>query len=346
MKIEAIKIEGNRPISLTALHMKDVVELVKLESFAWIDIDISSATERGLMELLVERLDFHPATVQDCLQPTAYHQPKIDEEQEYKFITFLYYEQRPNSELAVRELNIYASDNYVITVHRHPCAELLAQFRKFPRHITEYEQRAVLFLQHIMDVVIDSYTRIMRELQQRSDQMEIAILEGRRRRMISLRILHRHEEELADMRQILRSRQAMVMLRRTLSGELRIVNQLISEYDFEGASEASEEIAIYFRDISDHIRKYLEIIESEDRSLNHLMEVHTLVTSYRTNEIIYLLTLVSTVLLPLNLIVGFFGMNFDNLWFSHHPLGIWMVSGFMLGLSALLFAFFRAKGWI
>jgi magnesium transporter len=346
VRFEAVKIEGDQRILLSALHMKDVVELVKLEKFVWIDVDISSATERALYEFLVERLDFHPATVQDCLQPTSYHQPKIDEEQEYKFITFLYYEQRPNGELIVRELNIYASETYVITVHRHGCAELLAEFRKLPRHIEEYDQRAVLFLHHILDVVVDSYAKIMRDLQQKSDQMEISILQGRRRRMISLRIFHRHEDEMADMRQILLSRQSLVMLRRTLAGELRIINQLIGEYDFEGASEKSEEIAIYFRDIADHVRKYLEIIESEDRSLNHLMEVHTLVTSYRTNEIIYLLTLISTVMLPLNLIVGFFGMNFDNLWFAHHPLGIWLVFFSMILLSAGLFAFFRAKGWI
>lgn len=346
MKIEAIKIDGNQPINLTALHMKDVVELVKLEGFCWIDIDIGSTTESGLMELLVERLDFHPATVQDCLQPTAYHQPKIDEEQEYKFITFLYYEQRPDGDLAVRELNIYASDTYVITVHRHPCAELLAAFRKFPRHINEYEQRAVLFLQHILDVIVDSYARIMRDLQRKSDEMEIAILQGRRKRMVSLHVFHHHDEELADMRQILRSRQALVMLRRTLAGELRIIEGLVGEYDFEGAPEASEEIAIYFRDILDHVRKYLEIVESEDSALDHLMQVHSIVTGYRTNEIIYLLTIISSVMLPLNLVVGFFGMNFRTLWLTNHPLGVWIVFGFMLALAVAMFSYFRSKGWI
>jgi magnesium transporter len=148
------------------------------------------------------------------------------------------------------------------------------------------------------------------------------------------------------MRRILESRQALVMLRRTLAGEKAIVDQLVGEYDYEDAPEESEEIAIYYRDISDHIGKYLEIIESETGTLNHLMEVHTLITGHRTNEIVYVLTIISTVMLPLNLVVGFWGMNFENLWFAHHWAGIWIVVALMLTISGGLLWFFRSKDWI
>ena len=121
---------------------------------------------------------------------------------------------------------------------------------------------------------------------------------------------------------------------------------MIAEYDFEGAPEESEEIGIYYGDIADHMRKYLEIIESQDRTMTHLMEIHHLVSGHRTSEIIYILTILSAVMLPLNLIVGFFGMNFDNLCFSHVTWGIWLVAGLMVGISVLLMWFFRAKGWI
>lgn len=346
MRIEAIKIEGRHALSQTALTPDDVVKLVRSENFTWIDIDISHTTEQALKDLLVTRLDFHPATAWDCFQPSPYHQPKMDEEQNYKFITFLYYESQSGGELTVREINLYVSETYVISVHRHPCPEYLAAFKRMPRHITEYQQRAILFLHHVLDVIVDSFTPILRAIQQRSDELEIAVLKGQRRHMLTVPPFKRHEEELSDMKQILRSRQALVMLRRTLSGEVGIVNQLIAEYDYENAPEASEEIAIYFRDVADHIGKYLEIIEGEDRTSNHLMEIHTLITGHRTNEIVYVLTIISTIMLPLNLVVGFWGMNFDTLWLTNHPFGIWVVVLLMAAISLGLVAFFRSKDWI
>ncbi|MCH7472335.1 magnesium transporter CorA family protein [bacterium] len=346
MRIEAMKIDDSRQASLDDLTADDVVNLVRSEHLAWIDIEIGPEDEKPLTELLVGQLDFHPATVSDCLQPAPYHQPKLDEEQDYKFITFLYYENEPQRHLAVLELNIYVGDSYVITVHRHPYETVKQVLREFPAHITGYEQRAILFVHHILDTIADSFAAHLHTFQEQSDELELAVLRVKGRRAPTIGLFRRHQEQLSAMRQILSTRRALVRLRRTLVAELGIVEQLISEHDYEGAPEDSKEIAIYFHDIADHISKYLEIIEGLDRTMNHLMEVHNLVTGHRTNETIYILTIVAAVMLPLNLIVGFFGMNFGNLWFADTWWGIWLVVAMMLALSAVLLAFFRAKGWI
>jgi magnesium transporter len=348
VRIEATKLEGAREVSLSVLKPADVVTLVHGEEFCWIDIEISRADREPMTELLVGNLDFHPATVDDCFQPTAYHQPKLDEEQNYRFITFLYFDQRGVDEVTLRELNVYVGATFVITIHRHAMPEYLAKLKKLPRHITEYKERAILFLHHVLDVVTDGFAPILRSIQRSSDELEISILRSRGgQRTVSLNPFRR-DEHLTDMRRILRSRQALVVLRRTISGEREIISELIGEYDFEGAPESSEEIAIYFRDIHDHMGKYLEILESEERSLNHIMEMHHLVSNYRTNEIVIVLTIISVIMLPLNLIVGFFGMNFENMSlrsYFGHP-GSWAVLAGMVIITISLFAYFRAKEWI
>jgi magnesium transporter len=186
---------------------------------------------------------------------------------------------------------------------------------------------------------------ILKEIQRAVDELEISVLRSRSQRMISLNPFKR-EEHLTDMRRILRSRQSIVMLRKTLAAARGIISAIIDDYDYEGADESSQEIAIYFRDIHDHMGKYQEIVESEDGALTHLMEVQHLVSNYRTNEIIVVLTVLSAVMLPLNLIVGFFGMNFDQFHLYHTSWGIWAVSLSMVGLSAGLIAYFRVKGWL
>lgn len=345
MRIEAVKIEGTGRQNLTGLSADDVVALVQAESFAWIDIDISHTSEQALKDLLVDKLDFHPATVADCFAETPYHQPKIDEEPKYKFITFIYFESRGGEELVVRELNIYLGASYVITVHRHPLDGLLESIRTLPRHIAEYQQKAILFTHHVLDMVTDTFKKILKEIQGDVDSLELSVLKPNVQRMVSLNPFSR-QDHLTDMRRILRSRQAIVMLRKTIQVEQRIVGEIIDDYDYEGASESSQEIAIYLRDIADHLGKYLEIVEAEDGALNHLMEVHHLVSNYRTNEIVVILTVMSTIMLPLNLIVGFFGMNFDKFSMFHTGWGIWAVLASMVGFVAMLGWYFRIKGWI
>jgi magnesium transporter len=343
--IQAIKLEGEQALRLSPVSTSEVLKLVRDENFTWIDIQVDQASTEAIRGLLVDELDFHPATVEDCLHLAAYHQPKMDEEQDYRFITFIYYEHISTGKLQHREIHAYIGTNFVITLHRHNCADYLAEFARLPRHIADYKQRAILFLHHILDTIVDSFAPILHDLHEMTEELEIDVLRTRRH-VLSFNLMRRHKDELGDMRTILRNRRALVMLRRSLAGELEIVKQLIAEYDYEGAPETSEEIAIYFRDIADHTGKYLEIIEGLDRSMTHLMEVHSLVTGHRTNEIIFILTIISTVIMPLNLIVGFFGMNFEHLWFIHHPLGVWGVTLSMILITYMLFVFFRSKEWI
>jgi magnesium transporter len=346
VRIEAIKIEGDQPARMSGLSPEDVVALVESKHFTWVDIQITDDSDAALGQLLAERLDFHPATVADCFHDAGFHQPKLDEEQDYRFFTFIYYELLSKGKLHPREIHAYVSDTYVITLHRHSCEELLVTIRQFPRVITDYEQRAVLFLHHIMDMVADSFAQLLSLINLRSDELEIAVLNVKQPKRIGLFTIRRSSDQMADMRGILRLRRSLVRLRRTLILEEEIVDQLVDEYNFEGAPEASEEIAIYFRDISDHIGKYLENIEAMESTMNHLMEVHNLLTTHRTNEIIYILTIVASIVLPLNLIVGFWGMNFDSLWLIHNPFGIWGATLFMLTVIAGMYLFFRYKEWI
>jgi len=346
VRVEAIKIEGNKAISLTGLDVEDIVELANSEHFTWIDIRITDDRDASVGQMLVDRLDFHPATVSDCFSWGGMHQPKMDEERDYRFVTFIYYDQKSSGKLVTRELHAYQGGNYVITVHRHDCEELLAQIRQFPRVITDYEQRGILFMQHVLDMIVDTFTPVLRDFSKRSDELEISVLKVKKRRRTRFSLFRRPTDQMADMRGILRLRRSLVRLRRTLAEEEEIIDTLVEEFDYAGAPESSEEIAIYFRDISDHIGKFLENIEALDSTFNHLMEVHTLITSHRTNEIIYLLTIISTIMLPLNLIVGFFGMNFTNLWMMHSWFGIWVVTLVMLIITLGLFVFFRYREWI
>lgn len=340
-----MKLEGEDLVILPDLPVGMVDQLVNSEVFTWIDIHISKSDTEQFKQLMIDELDFHPKTVEDCLEHAGHLQAKMDEEQEYKFISFLYFEGNPRDRMAIREINLYFSRTYVITVHTHNIDGFLEMFRNPPRHIVEYRERAILFLHHIIDMLVDSFTPVLRHIQSYTDELEFEVFDAKRPRLRA-NPFSKRKDSSTDMKFILRSRQSLVMMRRTLSSESSLLNQIIREYNYDGAPESAEEIAIYFSDIRDHVLNYLEIIESEDRSLNHVMEVHSLITGHQTNEKLYILTIMSTLMLPLTLITGFWGMNFDNLWMAGSPYGLYGVVGLMALVTISLIAFFRSRNWI
>ena len=233
MRIEAVKLEGENQVILPDLPVATVEQLVKSEVFTWIDIRINKNDTENFKQLMIDKLDFHPKTVEDCLEPTTHLQAKMDEEQEYKFISFLYYEGNPRENLVVRELNIYFSRTYVITIHTHNIENYAQQFRNPPRHIVEYRERAVLFLHHIIDMLTDSYTATLKEIQNYTDELEFEVFSSKKSRF-KANPFSKRRDRATEMRCILRSRLislhlfSQVLLARTCGFKCRLeINHLL-----------------------------------------------------------------------------------------------------------------------
>jgi magnesium transporter len=79
--------------------------------------------------------------------------------------------------------------------------------------------------------------------------------------------------------------------------------------------------------------------------LTGVLEVHLTAAANRTNDIVKVMTLCATVTLPILLITGYYGMNFENLPFLHSPYGVYIATGMMIGLAAILLLLFKRTGW-
>jgi magnesium transporter len=105
-------------------------------------------------------------------------------------------------------------------------------------------------------------------------------------------------------------------------------------------------VRLYFRDSYDHAVQINEVLESYREIAVGLMEMYLSSLSNRMNEVMKVLTIISTIFMPLTFVVGVYGMNFEYMpelrerW--GYPL-VWLV---MISLAAAMFLFFRRKGWI
>ena len=141
---------------------------------------------------------------------------------------------------------------------------------------------------------------------------------------------------------MLRLKRLVVAMRKTLILEREVLARLTRG---EFALVEAREIA-YYRNVFDHLVRYTELIEGAREMVSDLMQTHLSAVSNRLNEIMKVLTMISTVVLPMTLVAGVYGMNFKHMpelgWEWGYPMAI----GLMLLVGAASFILFRWKRWI
>ena len=111
------------------------------------------------------------------------------------------------------------------------------------------------------------------------------------------------------------------------------------------AEEINEPLRVRFTDLLEHIRRMNKFALQQQHELDSLLQLHFSAVAHRTNAIMRTLTLLSAIFLPLTLIAGIYGMNFDNMPELHSHHGYFFTIGGMFTLAALLLTLFRLKRW-
>jgi magnesium transporter len=183
-------------------------------------------------------------------------------------------------------------------------------------------------MHRIVDLMVDNYRPEIDELEQRIDKAEREAVLGTRESMV---------------REILVLKRDLSSLRRVVIPQRDVVGRL-ARREF---AVISDEMSYRFRDVYDHLVRLSEEANLYQDRVSSILDAHLSAVSNRLNQIVKVLTVMSTIFLPLTVLTGLYGMNVP---LPHLPGGegaqFWWVLGIMLGLSAAMLAFFRRKGWI
>lgn len=281
------------------------------------------------IEHLRRNFSFHPLDLEDCL--SKIERPKIDEYDDYLFIVMhfpIYDSVREVSEPS--EIDFFIGVNYLITVHDgrlKPVVQLFEDCRAYEqtrkRHMSAGASR---LLYGVIDTLVDYCFPILAKVDHN---------------------IHTIEEEIftENMRQIVQKisvvRRDIIALRRIIKPQLAIVANL----EHVDRPFIHEDLDVYFGDIHDHLQKAWEILEDHREVLEGLSETSDSVISYRINDVMKLLTIISVMLLPLSLISGIYGMNV-LLPGQDHPWAFPTVIAVMALIVAAMLAFFKKKNWL
>lgn len=309
----------------------------------WIDLENPTDEEERLVYETF--LPIHPLTLEDITKPkregdSTPHLPKAEEFPQYLFViatpltesyqkTIRQQSADPavDGERTTTQLSAVLTHTVLITHHYQPIAGV-HELRSFlARHGAQAERGPDYLFHLILDAAVDEYALALDHLDDSLDAVEVDVFRHPRHRQLAT--LLRLKREVIGLRKALMYQREVVA--RLARGEFTLID---------------EREMVYYRNVYDHLVRFAELADGSREAVGDLMMAHQAATSNRLNESMRALTMVSTTILPMTLIAGLYGMNFDHQPEYHWSLGyLWALSLMALaGVGA--FAFFRWKKWI
>lgn len=293
----------------------------------WLDLQDPTENEA---RVLSEVFHFHPLAIEDMLHD--YGHPKLDAYDDHLFlivhgIDFATLSLDGQFTVNTLELDIFFGARYLITHHGEPGPRSIADLHK---DVVEPGHRpwiAVRLLHRVLDRLVDNYLPVMDRI-----GAQIEALEDR--------IIHCPEGELLE--QVLDAKKVLQRLRR-MTGHQRMIFESLARGHLELIPRDSQ---AFFRDIYDHFVRVADLAESFREGAQSAVEAYLSVSANKTNEIMKVLTQISTVMLPLTFIAGVYGMNFDFMPELHWTYGYPFALGLMVVIAAALVLWFRRRHWL
>ena len=290
----------------------------------WVDFpDTSEASKKTLSETF----HFHELAIEDALQQL--HHPKIEpyDGMLYVILHGIVAAERQRG-FVTQDIDFFLGRNFLVTVHHHHSRSIEEEQRVMQRHGSLLVDGPCSLMHRIIDRMVDHYGPEVDGLEDRLEKLEQVIFSNRR---------------TSPLREILRLKSDIASLRRVVLPQRDVVSRL-ARREFAQISDA---LSYRFRDVHDHlVRLADEAVFLQDR-VTGLLDAHLSTQSNRLNQVMKILTVISTIFMPLMIIGSLYGMNVPV---PHLPGGpesqFWWVLGIMLTLSATLLLIFRSKDWL
>ena len=297
----------------------------------WVDLEVSETNSHEISEaqsILLNTFKFHYLTVEDCLETR--NQPKVESFPDYIYFIMHGVKNETNSaNFVTRELDGYLGENFVVTFHNETFRSIENIKRQIRSTPLACQRGAAYLLHQILDQLVDLYMPVV-------DDFDVAINELEDRVFLMKRGTNKLLEEIMDLRR------AVARLKRISTRQLDVLYR-ISHGEF---SQIPEHLLPFYRDVHDHLLRISDLSENYRDLVNGLFDIHFAVTANKTNDVMKVLAVFSAIMLPLSLIAGIYGMNFENMPELHSPYGYYATLALMFIIGAGLLVYFWHKGWI
>jgi magnesium transporter len=322
-----------QPARMAEVEARPRLAELNADGLTWIHLETPSGEEA---QQLAARFGWHPLDVEDVM--SRRQRPKVDvytEEGEagylFAVLHFPVYD-ASIGRLNAGELDAFLGPDYLVTL---PAVELKPVSLLFRRCYENEELRHNLFSRgsgrlfyEVLDDLYDYCFPILDKIGYKLEQIDEEIGDAGPRAKERVRDIHKVKQEIISYRKIIKPQ------RPTLRQLERQVERFLPE-----------ELELYFDDIVDASERIWDLLDNYKEVVEALEDTNESLISHQQNDILYVLTIFSVVMLPLTFITGFFGMNVHFPGFNS-PEGFWATLGLMVVIIVGMLGFFRYKRWL
>ncbi|MEO5713294.1 MAG: magnesium/cobalt transporter CorA [Luteolibacter sp.] len=335
-KIHVISYDLNHFEERACSSVAEVFSQMDSRMVTWINVDGLGDIET--LEALATHFKIHPLALEDVLNTGQ--RPKSEEGEDYLFIVSQMVYHDVELDLCGEQVSMFLGENFLITIQQEPEYDVFEHVRDRIRsgRGNIRKAKADYLAYALLDSIIDHYYPVLEKIGADIDELESRLLNNPTRDMVQT--LHEHKRGLTQ-------------LRRFVWPMRDVVNSLLHDNSIFVAKTTK----IYLRDCYDHTVQLMDLVESYREVSAGLMELYHSSVGLRTNEVMRVLTVITSVFIPLTFLVGVYGMNFApetkdgkplplNMPELYHPYGYVALMIVMLVIAVAQLYLFRRMKWL
>jgi magnesium transporter len=289
-------------------------------------VDVQGLGDEATLRALGDLFALHPLALADVVNVPQRPKTESYEGQQLFISSLLRLE--PSGALHAEQVSLFIGKKYLLTFQEQYSDLFDPVCKRLRENVGMLRSSGADYLGYaIIDTIVDGYYPVLEAFADELEQLEERIM--RRPRPDAL--LRTHEVK----RRLLLVRRAVWPLRDALGTLLRDPVPLVTD-----------SARIYMRDTYDHCVQVSEMAESYRELVSELTNTYLSVLGNRTNDVMRVLTVVTTVFIPLTFIVGVYGMNFDHMPELRWHYGYFVTLGVMLLIAIAMLIYFRRRGWL
>ncbi len=301
----------------------DDILLLPHNRINWININGVHDVER--VKSLCDHFEVHPLITEDILNTDQ--RPKLDVHENHIYVVLKMVEFLPdNAEIKMEQVSFIIGKNFVLSFQEVVGDTFNSVRDRIHARGKICGRGAEYLLYALIDTVVDNYFVALEKI---GDEMEL---------MEEDLMLNPDTESVRDLYTLKRE---MLALRRAIWP----LREVIAQMEREDSRLVTKATKLYYRDLYDHMIQVIDTIETYRDLLSGMVDLYQSTISNRMNSIMKVLTIISTVFIPITFLTGMYGMNFDYMPGVSNQNGFWILAGVVLVSIVSMLFYFKKQGW-
>jgi magnesium transporter len=326
LRITVMQYAADHFIEKEVATVEELVAYKENANCCW--ISVYGLSQVAALEKLGQLFGMHPLVLEDIVNTDQ--RPKMEDYGDYLYIVLkmLSFNEK-RLEIAGEQISVILGVGYIISFHETVVGDSFAPLRERLRNGKGKSRKlGVDYIAYALaDAVVDNYFVLLERLGEEVDQIEENLVINPQTG--TMRAIHKLKREMIFLRR------SVWPVREVISGLQRVDTKLV---------QAST--LIYLRDVYDHTIHAIDTIETLRDMLSGMVDIYLSSITNRLNEVMKVLTIITTLFIPPGLIAGVYGMNFHNMpelgWRWGYPLALVT----MVGLGVAMYMYFRHRKWL